>query len=333
MERKILFKCESGSHLYGLSTPTSDKDFVSIFMPNSYDLLSLQKCETIDNSSKKSSEERRNTQEDVDDISYSLSRYLHLVLQGNPNLTEILFSPDSTILKDSSEFHFIRKDLYKDILSIKVYNSFMGFSISQQRKLEYKKNRYSQLCEAISLLENKYSDFILDKKRNNMSEALAKALNSLLKNYKNSKNFIESFHKGLPTGIIYDKLVNERDTYGWRLHTNTFEKLGYDVKFASHALRLLVECEELLLTGKLTFPFTGESYKDIMSVKKGEVPLKEFYKLSEAYENKCRKAKEKTILKNTPNWNLVNSFLVNVLEKEIQNSNKEKDTPVFYLNF
>lgn len=322
MERKILFKCESGSHLYGLATPSSDKDFVSIFMPNSYDLFSLQKCETIDNSSKKASEDRRNTHEDVDDISYSLPRYLHLVLQGNPNLTEVLFSPSSTILEDSNEFSFIRNDLYKYMLSIRVYESFMGFSISQKKKLEYKKIRYSELCEAISLLENKYSDFILDKKSNNMPEILAKALNSLLRNYKNSKNSLESFHKGLPIGIVYNKLVNERESYGWRIHTNTFEELGYDVKFASHALRLLVECEELLLTGRLTFPFTGESHKSIMNVKKGEVSLEEFYNLSEVWENKCRKAREKTVLNDKPDWNIVNTFLVNTLEKEVRDSQR-----------
>lgn len=317
MERRILFKCESGSHLYGLFTPFSDRDYVSIFLPTSYDLLSLQKCEMIDNSTKNSSEERRNTCVDIDDISYSLSRYLHLVLHGNPNLTEIIFAPKDIILEDSEEFSYIREELYKYIISNRVYDSFVGFSVSQKKKLEYKKKRYSELCEAISFLENKYSDLILDKTSNNMSENIAYNLNKILKNYKSSKNSVESFHKGLPTGIVYDKIIHERDTYGWRLHTDTFEKLGYDVKFASHALRLLIECEELLLTGRITFPFQGDNYNNIMSVKKGEVSLEEFYKLSTLYENKCRKAVENSILKDKPDWDKINTFLVTTLECEI----------------
>lgn len=315
--RNIIFKCKSGSHLYGLNTPESDIDYTSVFIPSAYDILSLQKCETINDSTKSSSTNRRNTKDDIDDISYSLPRYLTLVLNANPNLLEILFADKNVIEYEEPIFTFIRKN-YNRFLSKKVFDSFMGFAVSQRKKLEYKKTRFTQLQKAIYYLEDSYNSNALNRNDIGLSGGEAIFLNSILSHYKGSKNNTESFHKGLPLKTIYEKLTSELNNYGWRLHTKSFETLGYDTKFASHTIRLLHEGRQLLETGKLEFPITGEAFDDIVSIKNAQVSIDDFYKICIKYEDACRIASEKSTLPDKPDWKWANDFCVSTLLTSLQ---------------
>jgi hypothetical protein len=53
------------------------------------------------------------------------------------------------------------------------------------------------------------------------------------------------------------------------------EKYGFDVKYASHALRLGFQGIELLTTGSLTLPMRDDLRDRILAVKRGEVPFEE----------------------------------------------------------
>jgi predicted nucleotidyltransferase len=313
MERKIIYKLESGSFLYGTNTESSDKDYVSVFIPTNYDLLSLQKCEYVDKSTKTSSENRRNTSEDIDDHQYSISNYLHLVLTGNPNLTEILFSKNPIIIED--EFAVFKNNIDK-LISSRIYDSFTGFAISQKKKLEYKAKRFNQLKYALEHLEEGHSSEITDSSAVT-DEALAAWLNGNLDTYKSDKHTTNSFHKNLPIKMIYEKIKSEYENYGWRTHTETFNTLGYDVKFASHAIRLFHEGAELLTTGRLEFPIKGKALDDIMAVKQGNLSMKQFYELCDEYEELNRKAYEKTVLPPQADWKWANGILVRLLENSI----------------
>lgn len=321
INRKPLFKCQSGSHLYGLNTPESDIDYVSVFLPSAYDVLSLQKCEYINNSTKSSNEDRRNTKDDIDDVAYSLPRYLTLALGSNPNLIEILFAPQKVVEIEDPIFTYIKEN-YSKFLSARVFDSFMGFAISQRKKLEYKKTRFTQLQNAIEFLEENKPDLI----KNNsafMGEETANYLNSILSHYKGKKSQCESFHVGLPFKMIYEKLVYEYEKYGYRVRTDHFKRLGYDTKFASHTIRLLHEGRQLLETGSLQFPITGKAFDDIMSVKTAQVSIEDFYKLCTEYEDACRKASEKSTLSKSPDWKWANDFLVEVMTAYIRRERYE----------
>jgi hypothetical protein len=320
VERKIIYSVESGSFLYGTNLETSDKDYTSVFMPTPYDLLSLQKCEYIDNSTKSSAEDRRNTEDDIDNHQYSLGRFIQLVLHGNPNLTEILFCKNPIV--EDAAFMPLRKNVNK-LVSNTVYDSFTGFAVSQKKKLQYKALRFKQLEDALRWFEARRKDQIGDPSAQ-MSEGDAVFLNGLLSEYKGRKNNRESFHQGLPVKVIYEKVKEEYDGYGWRVKTSTFETLGYDVKFASHAVRLFHEGERLLTTGKLEFPITGKAHDDIMAIRRGEVSVEEFYRICDEYEEINRKARDKSVLPEKPDWKWANSYLVDILEDHIYQAHAQK---------
>ena len=228
-------------------------------------------------------------------------------------MLEILFCK-SPVLEDAA-FTPLKENAHR-FVARHVYDSFTGFAISQKKKLEYKSKRFNQLVKALEYLEGNYSLQIVDPK-SQMDTALVSWLNSNLSEYKSDKQSKQSFHDGLPIKIIYEKIKQECENYGWRVHTDTFMTLGYDVKFGAHAVRLFYEGIQLLTKRVLEFPITGQAYEDIMAIRRGEVNIDEYYKICNRYEEENRKALELTTLPNEPDWEWANQYLVDVLEKYI----------------
>lgn len=315
MERKLIFRCKVGSHLYGLNTPESDEDYFSVFLPTSEDLLSLNKVKVVDNSTKSSSEDRRNTSEDKDDKEYSLPFFIKLLLDNNPNIIEVLFATPDCIEVCEPEFKILMDNCDK-IVSTKTFHTFTGYAFSQKKKLETKRERYGSLLQSIDWMNEYFSEDVYNSKAK-LTEDDAEKLNSNLKYYKGSKGDTSSFHKGMPVADIYNQLCAERDKYGWRVKTDSFMKLGYDRKFAYHLIRILAEGIELLSTGKLSYPLTGSVKDDIMSVKQGELPLDDVFALYEKYKVVCDKVMENTIIRKKPDFKWANNYLTSILKNRI----------------
>jgi len=289
---------------------------MGVFIPKSEYLLGLKRIEEVDNSTKSSSADHRNTSEDVDDKNYTLPKYLHLALQNNPNIVEVLFATPENILVQSPEWRELVE--YRDkILSQRVFYTFTGYAFSQRKKLTVKSERFTSLVEGVEILEKTFSKEDLADSRSAITDGEAAFLNQKLKYYKGEKQNCESFHKGMPLKVIYDKLVSERDNYGWRVHTDTFEDLGYDVKFGYHLIRILAEGHELLTTGKLNYPIGGTAREDILRVREGQVELKELLEMYDRYDVMCKEANEKTLLPKKPDFNWADKWLISILKKSI----------------
>jgi len=309
MERKLLYRVKTGSQLYGLQTPTSDTDYNSVIMPLPRDVLGLQVLEEIDMSTKNSSENRRNTQDDIDDKLFTLPRFVHLVLHGNPEKTEMLFAEPKNIEFITPEMQFLIDNKSK-IISNRVLHSFSGFAHSQKSKLIVKKERFGSLCETADYMKKTFSNERLTTNLNDLTQEESDVLNTMLKHYKGSKNNCESFHKGLSVKMIYEKLVSERDNYGWRVRTDSFEKLGFDTKFSYHVLRLLLETIQLLTTGKIVYPFSGKDYDLIMSIRNDKMNYDQVMEIYAEQEAIIESIKHKSILPDKPDFNFVNDWLI-----------------------
>jgi hypothetical protein len=242
-------------------------------------------------------------------------------------MIEILYCPNPII--EDPVFRLLRQNRER-LLSKRVYDSFTGFGFSQVKKLEYKKKRYDQLALSKSYLEDNYTKDIVDPAAM-MSQDLADWLNQNLTEYKgrNQENGTpgagkgQSFHVGLPIQVIYNKIAEEYKDYGWRVKTPTFLTLGYDVKFAAHAIRLYHEGAELMEFGHLVFPIGGQAYDDIMRVRRGEVSLEKFRELILAYENVNRALKPLSVLPDAPDHKWANGYLVDVCTQYVKNGGSE----------
>lgn len=63
---------------------------------------------------------------------------------------------------------------------------------------------------------------------------------------------------------------------------------GYDVKYASHALRLGYQGLEITATGRLTLPLSGRALEKTMEVKRGKVPFTEALRLVDELRDRLR---------------------------------------------
>jgi uncharacterized protein len=311
-----IFRVKIGSHLYGLNRPDSDLDYMGVFIPRSDYLLGLKRIEEVDNSTKNSAAERRNTAEDVDDKSYTLPKYLHLALQNNPNIVEVLFATPENVLVTSPEWEELVANRSK-ILSRRVFSTFMGYAFSQKKKLTVKSERFHSLEEALKWIIYVFPTEQLDRNDTAITKEQGDILNGTVKYYKSKRANCESFHDGMSIKMIYEHLKEEYENYGWRVHTDTFETLGYDVKFAYHLIRILAEGIELLTTGELHYPISGESRADIVAVREGKLQLPELLAMYDKYELKCKEADAHSVLPQKANFNWADKWLIGILKKSI----------------
>ncbi|MDX6183988.1 nucleotidyltransferase domain-containing protein [Flavobacterium sp. Fl-77] len=114
----ILFEVISGSKSFGLNTPTSDTDIKGVYYLPKEKFFGLDYIPQISNDTN-------------DEVYYELGRFVELLLKNNPNILEILASPEDCILYQ----HPIMKRLkIEDFLSKLCKDSFAGYAVTQIKK-------------------------------------------------------------------------------------------------------------------------------------------------------------------------------------------------------
>jgi hypothetical protein len=260
--RNMVLKTMVGSHLYGTSTPESDEDYAGIFVPDPEYILGTKRCELVEMKSNPSDSGRRNGPDDHDFTIYSLPKYIHLAAGSNPNIIEILFSNNYLTLEPIGKRLVDGRGIFLSGLARK---TFLGYAKSQIMKLTVKRGRLEAIRNARELLRRRHPQTRIDSWADKIYDPISVM--------DTSGTIYHTFELG---SIVYDverKLDEMEKEYGSR--TRSVVTLGYDTKFASHIFRLLFEGRELLETGKLTFPFTGENLRTIMRVRFGEVKIEE----------------------------------------------------------
>lgn len=313
-EHKIIYKVKAGSKLYGLNRPESDEDYVTVFIPTAKELLSLDREDIIDSSTKDSSVRRRNTSEDVDDVAYSLPKYLFLALQNNPNIVSCLFARPENIITIEPEFKYLM-DNYPRIICKTAIKRFLGYALSQKDKLTVKATRYFGLQQAIKYLEENHSDKIMTQDA--ISDEVSEKLNSILSYYKNGRCMCVSFNKGNNFKRSYEMLNTELNEYGWRVETEGFKRLLYDQKFAYHTIRLLGEVKMIMTEGRINYPIVGKLKDDIIRIRSGEVLYPELMEIYDVYRAECKELEEKCTLPESPDWDWANEWIVSILGNSI----------------
>ena len=114
----IVYEAISGSKAYGLDTPESDTDIKGVFILPESEFFSLEYIEQVSNSSN-------------DIIFYELKRFIDLLYKNNPNILELLATPEDSILYKHPLFDRINPD---DFLSKQCMSTFAGYALTQIRK-------------------------------------------------------------------------------------------------------------------------------------------------------------------------------------------------------
>lgn len=114
----ILFEAISGSRSFGLATENSDTDIKGVFYLPRDMFFGLEYIPQISN-------------ETNDIVYYEIGRFTELLLKNNPNILEILATPEDCILIKNPIMHLFRQE---DFLSKLCKDTFGGYASTQIQK-------------------------------------------------------------------------------------------------------------------------------------------------------------------------------------------------------
>ena len=307
-QNKIL-EIRSGSYLYGTNTETSDQDFTGVFMPPEEYVYGLQSVNEVNAGTVDKDENNKNTKDAVDKKLYEFRKFINLALANNPNILEILFvnKHNITFINDFGQELLDNCYLfpYKGCV-----NKFLGYAKAQKHKMQIKSDKYIELVKGLKELDNF---------TNKTPMAQVSAQYILCKD----KVFYQPQLDGhiwcgdicFEPGI-YVKKAKKMLQHRINAATNRSDlilKYGFDVKFASHLIRLLTEGIDLLRNGYLEFPLPN--IYTIIDIKNGRWPLKDIIQYSEHLEKELEQVHENSKLPKKPRFKEINQLTINMIRK------------------
>jgi uncharacterized protein len=114
----IVLKCISGSRAYNLALPHSDTDIKGIFVLPQKELYGLTYTEQVSDDSN-------------DEVYFEIGRFIELLAKNNPNILELLSTPDKSVLYRHPLMELIRPE---DFLSKLCLQTFAGYAKTQLKK-------------------------------------------------------------------------------------------------------------------------------------------------------------------------------------------------------
>lgn len=308
---KILAEYHVGSALYGTQTPTSDVDISGIFVAKQEYYIGLKTMEEYDCSRIEKDSAGRNTSSAVDIKYYDIRKFVRLALDNNPNILEQLFVPDTHVTQTSVWYDRLRH-WRKNFVSKLLIPRFVGYASAQRHKMVIKKENF----EALGQIGRFFTQ--CDP-------------GSLIAEIKDELPF---FHRGRPSAIwdskngvlrVGDLCIEKHVTIKRALkiiqdrlskatnRKDLLTKFGYDTKFASHLIRLLLEAEELLRTGTLIFPLQYASR--ILEIRAGKWEMSDVLAEAEAIEQNIGDGAWSS-LRSRPDFEWANEFVQQVIRIE-----------------
>ncbi len=114
----LLLKCIGGSRAYNLSLPHSDTDIKGIFVLPRKELYVLTYTEQVSNDTN-------------DEVYFEVGRFIELLSKNNPNILELLSTPDKSVLYRHPLIELIRPE---DFLSRLCLDTFAGYAKTHVKK-------------------------------------------------------------------------------------------------------------------------------------------------------------------------------------------------------
>lgn len=114
----LLLEVISGSRSFGLDTPTSDTDIKGVYYLPKEQFYGLNYIPQISN-------------ETNDEVYYEIGRFVELLIRNNPNILEILATPEDCILYKNPLMDCLK---IEDFLSKLCKDSFAGYAMTQIKK-------------------------------------------------------------------------------------------------------------------------------------------------------------------------------------------------------
>jgi len=118
----IIYRCQVGSHAFGLAGDDSDDDLRGIYLPPARMHWSLFKLP----------EQLELADESKDEVYWELEKFLKLALKANPNVLETLWTP---LVLHADEVAQRLREMRNVFLTRYLYKTYSGYVLSQFRRM------------------------------------------------------------------------------------------------------------------------------------------------------------------------------------------------------
>jgi len=264
-----------GSYLYGTNTPTSDRDYKGIFLPDK-EMIFLGKIPKSYNLNTKQDPTQKNTVDDVDQEIYSLHYFIKLACEGQTGPIDMLHCPKNMLIATSEIWDYIVQNKHK--FYTKNLSAFVGYARSQAAKYGIKGSRLNDTKKVVDFLSGcKPTERMSDVWDNlpegehihklNPNEIGRHGSDVLL--YQVCGRCIQATAK---TEYALDIVNKFYENYGKRAEMAA-KNLGIDWKAVSHAIRAAIQIKDIFTTGTIEYPLVQADY--LKQVKAGQLSYKD----------------------------------------------------------
>jgi hypothetical protein len=336
----ILLDCISGSRAYGLATPESDTDKKGVFILPKAHFYGLDYIPQISNKSN-------------DIVYFELRRFMELLSVNNPNILELLSTPEEHVLHKNKALEIVNSKL---VLSKLCKNTFGKFAISQIKKAKgLKKKIVNPIAkERKTLLEFCYvnhdggsialSKYLAIKSIKQNNCGLVKIAHmkdvyglyfgatgqykGIIKSPDSNDISLSSIPKETKQDAImyfnrdgYSTYCKEyKDYWEWvgkrnesRYENTKSHGKNYDAKNMMHTFRLLEMAIEIAKEHKVNVLRPNRDF--LLEVKSGKFEYEELLNLANEKQREMQEAFENSTLPERPNLNLINKMCYELREE------------------
>ena len=254
----VIFNGVFGSHLYGLSTPKSDKDFKGVYLPTKKELVFNTYKDSIDVQTK-----------EVDTTFYAVTKFAKILSKVDTVSLDMIHTPSEFTITTSALWEEIRS--YRSDLYCKNARGVLGYIRTQAAKFCHKQDRYKEMKELLGLIEG--TDLTVKVVHTTLPEIIQRSGFKFIKYVPEKGNISGNidvcgsrYQINAAVSYMKDGLDQKLVRYGER--TLAGNKAGGDFKSMSHSYRVLLQLEEIIDTRGLKFPLTNRD--EILKIKVGE---------------------------------------------------------------
>lgn len=312
--QNVIVTCYGGSHAYGTNIATSDIDIRGIFCAEEkcirtpfYPVYELD------------------LEDQEDGKLYELTNFMKLYVDMNPNILELLWVDDKSIITDSEAYQHLRS--YRDqLLSSKAAFTFTGYAMQQMKRIRGhnkwlnnpQPEKAPERKDFFKLIHNYGDSKLLPKEFNilnfNIDHILVPYGSDLyaVHEKKGSKLFNKdgslkqvsydelSLSEKKEKPLFITKLCEEEYKQAKQQHSNYWqwlnnrnakrheleEQFGYDTKHAMHIVRLMRMGEEILRDGKVNV--YRPDAQELLDIRNGKWSYEELLEWAEEKDHLVR---------------------------------------------
>ena len=306
VDKNRILEIRAGSLLYGTSMPTSDTDYSGIFVAPKEYYLGLERVEMVDLSKVVKLESGKNAAEAIDRNFHEMRKFMKLAVENNPTVLEMLFvNKENIIFKNELGQRLLDARTLFPWTGLK--QKFVGYGLSQLHKAHIKVDNYDEL--------NYAKEWLFEKQFEEAGRLLAEFRNENIKGIKFYPQHATIGDMDITLkdklGNVYNKVMERLSKVGNR--EELYTKYGADVKFLSHACRLLLEGKELLTTGDLVFPLKDRKF--LLEIRNGEHKPTDIIAFAQSLVKELDEGKFDVVVPSAPRYKELQSLMISLIEE------------------